>query len=297
MKSVISIQNLSKSFGGHKAVSGLSFDVHDGEIFAFLGTNGAGKTTTLRCLLDIYQPDSGTLLINGQKYSHELSSIIGYLPEERGIYTRAKVLELFLYFARLRGITGKAALNLSMAYLERVGLAEHKQKTITQLSSGMQQKVQLGLAFLHDPQILILDEPFKGLDPLNRQLFIDILQEKRETGTTILYSTHIIDDAQKLTDRLVIIQNGKRKAYGRMQEVRSRFGTKTMQLEFQGKLPGSKLFKARVTANTAEITPETGVTTAEILQELIKSSLKIVSFKLDYPSLNEIFIKVTAQDV
>jgi ABC-2 type transport system ATP-binding protein len=291
---VISIQNFSKSFGRRKVVNDLSFDVNKGEIFAFLGTNGAGKTTTIRCLLDIYQPDSGSLLINSKPYRHDVSSTIGYLPEERGIYTRAKVKELFVYFAKLRGISGEKAAKLTEHYLERVGLAQHEDKKISQLSSGMQQKVQLGLAFLHEPSILILDEPFKGLDPLNRQLFIDILKEKRDNGATILYSTHIIDDAQKLTDRLTIIQNGHRKVYGTVAEVRSAFGSNNIQIEFSGELPeNKKLYSAIVANKSAELKPAKGVDPDEILKFLVQKDIKLISYNLDYPSLNQVFLEVT----
>jgi ABC-2 type transport system ATP-binding protein len=294
LKKIVSIQNLTKSFGRRKAVNDLSFDVHKGEIFAFLGTNGAGKTTTLRCLLDIYRPDSGTLLINGEPYTHKQSRFIGYLPEERGIYTRAKVRELFQLFANLRGIDSERAKKLSTAYLKRVELEEHADKVITQLSSGMQQKVQLGLAFLHEPELLILDEPFKGLDPLNRQLFIDILQEKREKGTTILYSTHIIDDAQKLTDRLVIIKDGERRAYGKVNDVRAANGSKNLHVEFNGRFPADrKLFKAKITANTAELDPAKGVEPGAILKFLVGQKLELISYRLDYPSLNQVFIELT----
>lgn len=294
MEPVISIQNFSKSFGRRKVVNDLSFDVNEGEIFAFLGTNGAGKTTTIRCLLDIYQADAGSLLINGMPYRHDVSSTIGYLPEERGIYTRAKVKELFVYFAQLRGISAEKATRLTQRYLERVGLAEHQDKKISQLSSGMQQKVQLGLAFLHEPQILILDEPFKGLDPLNRQLFIDILKEKRDQGTTILYSTHIIDDAQKLTDRLTIIQNGHRKVYGTVAEVRSAFGSNNIQIEFSGELPqNKKLYNALVTNKSAELKPVSGVSPDDILKFLVQNDIKLISYDLDYPSLNQVFLEVT----
>lgn len=293
MKPVVSINNLTKSFGHQKAVDDLSFEVNKGDIFAFLGSNGSGKTTTIRCLLNIYRPDSGSLLINGQPYSHKLNKQIGYLPEERGLYTRAKVIDLFVYFANLRGINTQEALELSNKYLKKVNLFEHKDKKISQLSSGMQQKVQLGLAFIHSPEILILDEPFKGLDPLNRQLFIDIFRDLKEQGVTILYSTHVIDEAQKLTDRLVIIHQGERKAYGSVEEVRKNFGSKNIQLEFRGKLPeNQKLYTSTRTNKTAELVPEKGISASEILKFLTESDLEIIKFELDLPSLNQIFINL-----
>jgi len=297
MDSVIHIENFSKSFGSQKAVDVLSFDVGTGEIFAFLGSNGSGKTTTIRCLLDIYQADAGTLHINGKPYEFSMSKFIGYLPEERGIYTRSKVLDLFLYFGNLRGIKTADAKKNAKEYLERVGLTEHMDKTVSQLSSGMQQKVQVGLALQHNPTLLILDEPFKGLDPVNRQLFIDIFKELREQGVTIVYSTHVIDEAQKLTDRLVIINKGKRKAYGTTEEVRREHGSEHVHVEFTGNFPKeSELYTAKATNKRAEIVPKKGVQASQVLKELVEKDLTIISYAVDYPSLNEVFISLTKDD-
>jgi len=290
----ISIKDFSKSFGEVKAVQNLSFDVSDGEVFAFLGTNGSGKTTTIRCLLKIYQADSGKLLINGKEYSEELNNIIGYLPEERGLYRDVSVIEILTYTARLRGIDKAEALKRSTDYLEMVGLIAHKDKEISQLSSGMQQKVQLGTALIHNPEILILDEPFKGLDPVNRQMFVDLLTERGKKGTTILYSTHVIEEAQKMADRLLIIKNGCQMEYGSVNEVRARHGSKNIYMEFEKWNPEEKndLYTAVVTNKTAELIPNTGVTETEILKSLLDQGVKILSFNLDYPSLNQVFIDI-----
>ena len=295
----ISVKNFSKSFGKLKAVDSLSFDVDEGDVFAFLGTNGSGKTTTIRCLLKIYQPDSGTLLINNKEYSDQLNSVLGYLPEERGLYKDAKVLDMLLYTACLRGINKETALTKSLKYLEQVDLINHKDKKVSQLSSGMQQKVQLGTTLIHDPEILILDEPFKGLDPLNRQLFIDIFLEKAKNGTTILYSTHVIDEAQKMANKLLIINKGKRIEYGTNTEVRKKYGSNNLIVEFIGKRPlkNHPLYTSIVTSNTAEITPKDKHSTNEIIQALIKDGTQIIECKVDYPSLNQIFIKISKEDV
>jgi len=288
---LIDIINFSKSFQNQIAVDDLSFSVNKGEIFSFLGSNGSGKTTTIRCLLNIYAKDKGSLLINQKPYNFSMSENIGYLPEERGIYTRARVEELFHYFGRLRGISEQNSKNFTNLYLKRVGLHEHRQKMILQLSSGMQQKVQLGLAMQHNPELLILDEPFKGLDPINRQLYTDIFKELKEQGVTIFYSTHVIDEAQKLTDRLIIIHNGKKVAYGTTTEVRKQYGNEIIHVEFAKILPNlPNLYSAKVVGKTAEITPNKNVETEEILKSILKA--KITSFKLDYPSLNEVFLKI-----
>ncbi len=290
----IKIENFSKSFGEVKAVKNLSFEVNDGEVFAFLGTNGSGKTTTIRCLLKIYQADEGKLLINGKEYSEKLNQVIGYLPEERGLYRDVSVIDILTYTARLRGIEANDALKRSLNYLDQVGLILHKDKQISQLSSGMQQKVQLGTALIHNPEILILDEPFKGLDPVNRQLFVDILTERGKAGTTVLYSTHVIDEAQKMADRLLIIKDGNQLEYGSVNEVRARHGSKNIYIEFAKLAPEVKnnLYTAIITNKTAEIVPNEGITVNEILENLLKQGIELISFSLDYPSLNQIFIDI-----
>ena len=291
--SIISIKKFSKSFAHLRAVDNLSFEVFEGETFAFLGSNGSGKTTTIRCLLDIYKSDSGNLEIFNQKYSHKLNHRIGYLPEERGLYKGAKLERLFIYFARLRGIDKKTAQHLTQQYLSRVNLWNHRDKTINQLSSGMQQKAQIGIAVIHKPEVLILDEPFKGLDPMNRQLFIDMFQEMKEAGVTILYSTHVIDEAQKLADRLIIIREGRCKAYGTVRQVRKQFGSNNIQIEFTGRfVKNEKMYSSRIVNKTAELSPVKGVSTDEILKFLIKEKMDIISFGIDYPSLNDVFLEI-----
>lgn len=288
----ICVKNFSKTFGDVRAVDDLSFDVSDGEIFAFLGSNGSGKTTTIRCLLKIYQADSGSLLINGREYSESFNEKIGYLPEERGLYRDVTVIDVLTYTAQLRGMSYDVARKKSYDYLDSVGLITHKDKFVSQLSSGMQQKVQLGTALIHNPEILILDEPFKGLDPVNRQLFVDILLERAKEGATILYSTHVIDEAQKMADSLLIIKNGVRLEYGKVNDVRSQYGTKNILVEFSGKEPKSDIdiYSCVVTHKLAEITPKGDVSVNDVIKSLIENGTKIVSVNLDYPSLNQIFI-------
>jgi len=220
------------------------------------------------------------------------------LPEERGLYRDTKVLDILTYTARLRGLSKEMSLEKSLEYLEMVHLMEHKDKKISQLSSGMQQKVQLGTALIHNPEILILDEPFKGLDPVNRQLFVDIFLAHARKGATILYSTHAIDDAQKMADRLLIIDEGKRIEYGTTREVRERHGSNNLFVTFSGKRPKGNniMYKSIVTNNTAEIIPKGKFSTNEIIEELIKNKTEIQDLKIDYPSLHKIFIDITKKN-
>lgn len=292
-KDVIKVEGLTKIFNSRPVINNLSFKVEKGSVMAFLGNNGSGKTTTIRCLLGIYTPNSGEALINNQHYSNKLSKLIGYLPEERGLYKDVSVGELFKYFSELRGIPFEEGRKSISSYLERVGLIEHVNKKTQQLSAGMQQKVQIGLCILHRPEILILDEPFNKLDPINRDLFMQLFKEMKDGGTTILYSTHIIDEAQKLADSILIIKEGKRKAYGSVLEVRKAFGQKSISIEFSGNFPtNEKLYTFRTYKNKAEIFPKEKTSPESILGYLINNNLKIINYSLDYPTLNEIFIKV-----
>lgn len=293
----ITITDLTKSFGNTNAIDNLSLQVYPGDVFSFLGSNGSGKTTTFRCLLGIYTPDKGVVHIEGKPFSYAMNTKIGYLPEERGIYTKATIDELFEYFGKLRGIAKSERKKRTTDYLERVDLDRHRTKKIHQLSSGMQQKVQIGITILHRPRLLVLDEPFKGLDPVNRQLFLDIFEEFRSSGSTIIYSTHAVEEVQRLANRLVMIKDGKRLLYGTVDEIRDSFGTNTIKVAFEGRLPVQpSLYSVRTEHNMAELTPADGVATQDILAFLIKQGVVLREFTIDRPSLNDIFIRVAKQE-
>lgn len=233
MADIISVNNFSKSFGETKVVDDLSFAVKAGEIFAFLGANGSGKTTTIRTLLGIYKPTSGSLYINGQVYTPAMTGLLGYLPEERGLYTDSRAGEILVYFGRLKGMSKMAATLKAKRYLERVGLADQALLPIKKLSSGQQQKIQLGLATLHDPKLLILDEPTKGLDPINRTLLLDILEQLHRQGSTIVFITHQLEEIERLkTDRVLIIRGGKLAALGSPHELKQTYQAKTLDEVF-----------------------------------------------------------------
>lgn len=223
---IVEVKHFKMSFGGGKPViRDLSFDIKKGEIFGLLGGNGSGKTTTIRALLGLYTPTSGDLLINGQQYSPETAKV-GYLPEERGLYKKETVIDVMTYFGELKGL--KDPKTWSLKYLERVGLADKPQAKVETLSSGQQQKVQLGITIMGDPELLILDEPTKGFDPVNRRLLMDIIDEHHQRGATILMITHYMDEVERLCDRALLLKKGKAEAYGTIKAIKKQFGGKSL---------------------------------------------------------------------
>lgn len=227
-KKMVEIRHFKMSFGDKTVIKDLSFDVFLGEVFGFLGSNGSGKTTTLRALLGLYQPTAGDLLINGKPYSVESQIRLGYLPEERGLYKKEKVLDVMLYFGQLKGLSRKEAKDFSMKFLERVNLSDKASTQLDKLSGGQQQKIQLGVTIMGDPELLIMDEPAKGFDPVNRRLLMNIIEEQRKAGATIIYVTHQMEEVERLCDRLILLKDGQAAAYGTLEEVKSQFGGASM---------------------------------------------------------------------
>ena len=227
-KKMVEIRHFKMSFGDKTVIKDLSFDVFRGEVFGFLGSNGSGKTTTLRALLGLYQPTAGDLLINGKPYSVESQIRLGYLPEERGLYKKEKVLDVMLYFGQLKGLSRKEAKDFSLKFLERVNLADKANTQLDKLSGGQQQKIQLGVTIMGDPELLIMDEPAKGFDPVNRRLLMNIIEEQRKAGATIIYVTHQMEEVERLCDRLILLKDGQAAAYGILEEVKSQFGGASM---------------------------------------------------------------------
>jgi len=228
-KPIVSVKDFGLTIGTKEIVKELNFEVMPGEVFAFLGSNGSGKTSTIRCLLGIYQASHGTLHVNGKTLSPETASNVGYLPEERGLYTRSKVLDTMIYFGELKGMTRDAAREFSTAFLERVGLADKATLKIKKLSGGQQQKIQLGVAIMGDPKLLILDEPTKGLDPVNRKLLLDIVDDLQQQGTAVIYITHLMEEVERLADRLLILKDGTARAYGTVAEVKKDFDSQSIE--------------------------------------------------------------------
>lgn len=229
MEPIVSVKDFSLTLSGKSIVKNLNFEIGKGEVFAFLGANGSGKTSTIRALLDIYQPTQGALHINGKSYSPAMAHSVGYIPEERGLYTRSKVIDVMMYFGELKGMTRHAAKNISLKYLKKVGLTDKANLRVKKLSGGEQQKIQLGVAIMNNPELLILDEPTKGLDPINRKLLIDTVDSMRKKGATVIFITHLMEEVERLADRVLIIKNGESKAYGTIKQLKTKFKKKTIE--------------------------------------------------------------------
>ncbi len=280
-------------FGAATVVDDLSFDVHRGETFGFLGSNGSGKTTTLRALLGIYQQTAGTLHIAGRPFAPEYGQHLGYLPEERGLYKKESVIDVMVYFGRLKGLSKRAAIVWCMGYLERVGLGDKAKTRLDKLSGGQQQKVQLGVTIMNDPELLILDEPTKGFDPVNRRLLMSIIEEQKKAGATVLMVTHQMEEVERLCDRVILLKDGRAEAYGTIPEVQNLYGGTTIRLTCEGEIPASSRYIVSVRErNYAELTIDGSVDEALILRDLVTAGVLVRSFGTSKLSLEQIFVTV-----
>lgn len=298
---IIQVEHITKNYGNFRAVDDVSFEVYQGEIFAMLGPNGSGKTTTIRMILDILRPDSGTIRVLGGPLNDETKDRIGYLPEERGLYRNVSVLDVMTYLGRLKGMTGEAAKQRSMMLLERLELDEAARKKVSELSKGMQQKVQFAVTILHQPALIIVDEPFSGLDPVNTLLIKDMLHDFRREGGTIIMSTHQMYQVEEMADRLLMLSKGQQKLYGAVEQIRSQYAAHAIIVEGEGRweaLPGVASVEVNGTGRTSarlNLTPEA---TADSVLAAIAASpdTQIRRFELAVPSLNDIFIHVAGGD-
>ena len=292
---MLNATNLRKEFTSVLAVDGVSFSVERGGILGLLGPNGAGKTTSIRMILNILKPDSGEITYDGHGFSDIVRNQIGYLPEERGLYRKSKLLDTILYFAQLRGMHSGRARADAYKWLQRLNLLSYKDKKVEELSKGNQQKVQFVISVIHDPAFVVLDEPFSGLDPVNQVLFKDIFLELKQSGKAIIYSTHQMDQAERLSDDLCLINRGRVVLSGSVHEVKKRYGKNSVRLEFDGdgsflpSLPGVR--RSDVYPNSAELELDNGVVPQVILSYLI-GRLDLRKFEVLEPSLNSIFIQL-----
>ena len=231
-KTIVSVEDFTMSFGQNKVIDNLSFEIKRGETFGLLGSNGSGKTTIIRSLLGVYNPSSGKLLVDGQPFSVDGPIKLGYLPEERGLYKKEKVIDIMAYFGQLKGMSSEQARSWSLDYLKRVELSDKANTRLDKLSGGQQQKIQLGITIMADPELLILDEPTKGFDPVNRRLLMDIIEDHQQKGATIIYITHQMEEVERLCNRILLLKNGQAAAYGSVRDVRKRFDGKDLDSIF-----------------------------------------------------------------
>ena len=287
----IETRDLVKEFNGLRAVDSLSFTVERGEIFGLLGPNGAGKTTTIRMLMDIFKPDAGEIKVLGGTVDTHTKSRIGYLPEERGLYPRLRVVQCLTYLARLKGIGRREAKSRAEALLERVGLAEWRRKRVKELSKGMQQKVQFVATIVHDPDLLILDEPFQGLDPINVDLLKEMIRELHQTGKTIIFSTHIMGQVEQMCDRILLINEGQAVLYGLLAEIKSRYAQHAVLLRSDDSLEGLEgVLRIEKQGTDHLVFLRADTSPQDILRQLVARKATITRFEVATPSLEEIFI-------
>ena len=288
----IEVSHIAKAFGDTQAVADVSFAVEQGEIFGLLGPNGAGKTTTIRIILDIFEPDHGTVSILGGSMTEEKKERIGYMPEERGLYQDFPLERCLVYLATLKGLSAGEARRRVREYLQRFDLAPHRTKKVKELSKGMQQKAQIINTIVHEPELIIVDEPFASLDPVNTQMVKDLMEELREQGTTIIMCTHQMHHAEELCDRILLIDEGRVVLEGPLDHIRRRFAGHAVLVRAAGELPmvvGVKSVSQHNHATRWEL--EEGTSPQDVLKALLAENVTVEQFEIAVPPLDEIFIR------
>jgi len=292
----VEVNQIAKAFGQTQAVADVSFAVGQGEIFGLLGPNGAGKTTTIRMILDIFKPDRGNVSILGGQMTEEKKNRVGYMPEERGLYQDMILDQCLVYLGQLKGMSKSDAQQRVAGYLERFDLAQARRKKVKELSRGMQQKAQIISTVLHDPELLILDEPFSGLDPVNTQLAMDLLVEMGKAGKSIIMSTHIMHQVEELCDRIVLINRGRNVLYGELDQIRREHSGNAVVVQAVGPLPPLSGVEATSNHNGAVyLTLSIGATPQDVLEQLLAEQVTVERFEIAVPTLDEIFIRTVGR--
>jgi len=291
---ILKLNQISKAYEEVHAVKELSFSVEKGQIFGLLGPNGAGKTTTIRMIMDIIKPDSGTIEIAGQLNSGQQRDKIGYLPEERGLYKKMKVIDTITFFGEIKSKPARQTQAAAVQWLEKLELLEWRDKKVEELSKGMQQKLQFICTIIHNPELIILDEPFSGLDPVNTNLLKDVMLDLKNTGATIIFSTHLMEQVEKLCENICLINKGASILQGSLKEIKRGFGTNHIRMQYAGEAEFLK-DKSLVAhyddyGQYVEIKPADKVSPQQLLKYAI-DQVNVLEFKVSEPSLNEIFIK------
>jgi ABC-2 type transport system ATP-binding protein len=301
---IVELENIRKVYDTKVAVEGLSLTIEAGQMFGLLGPNGSGKSSSIRMMIGMTRPDSGTVRLFGKPFDRQALSRIGYLPEERGLYKKMKVLEQLVFLGQLHGLSASTASTRATAWCERMLIAETLNKKTEELSKGMQQKIQFIASLLHDPDLIIMDEPFSGLDPVNASLLMDTLLDLRSQGKAILFSTHRMDQVEKLCDSIALISQGRLVLHGAMREVKSRYPANRIQINFSGDksfLEHPAIASAKNYGGLAEIKLADSVDSATAAQEVLAYAVapgtRISRFDLSEPTLEEIFIDTVGEKV
>lgn len=295
----IELRNVCKSFGSVRAVDGLSVHVPQGCVYGFLGPNGAGKTTTLRMIMDIIRPDSGSIQLFEAPASAQMRRRVGYMPEERGLYRKMTVRAVLSYFGSLKGMTAGELRQRVPEWLTRVDLAEHAGKKVEELSRGMHQKLQFAVTVINDPDLVILDEPFSGLDPVNQDMLRETIAAMRRAGKTILFSTHVMHEAEQLCDFLVLINRGRVVVNGTLDEIRAGHEANAVSLELEGDgefvrtLP--LVLAVEPNGRRLDVRLRDGVDPQDLLRVLVERA-RVRAFEIKRPSLHEIFVRLVGGD-
>lgn len=293
----VQANHIVKTYADQVAVDDLSFSVKPGEIFGLIGPNGAGKTSTIRMMMDIIKPDSGEISVFGEKLSEATKSRLGYLPEERGLYKKERVIDAIVYLASLKGMDGRAAEKRADELLEQTGMLPNRKKKIDELSKGMGQIIQFIITVVHDPELIVLDEAFSGLDPVNTELLKALIVDLRNRGRTIMLSTHQMNQVEELCDRILMIDHGRAVLYGNLADIKSRYRSNTVILEPAGELGNiAGVSEKRERKGHVELVLDGHTTPEQMLQRLVTAGVPIRRFEIATPSLNEIFLEVVSKN-
>jgi ABC-2 type transport system ATP-binding protein len=292
----VEVSHVVKSYADKVAVDDLSFSVNEGEIFGLIGPNGAGKTTTLRMMMDIIKPDSGQVTVFGEKLSEATKNSLGYMPEERGLYKKLRVLDAIVYLASLKGMDRQAATAKAIKLLNQTGMLPNQHKKIEELSKGMAQIIQFIVTIIHEPRLIILDEPFAGLDPVNTELSKNMIIDLRNQGKAVVLSTHQMNQVEELCDRILMINEGRAVLYGNLVEIKARYLNNAVRVDVKGDLgeiPG--VVEKRPGHNYVELVLDGKATPRQILETLVSRGIVVNRFEIATPPLNEIFLQVVGR--
>jgi ABC-2 type transport system ATP-binding protein len=293
----VEVIHVFKSFADRLAVSDVSFSVGNGEIFGLIGPNGAGKTTTIRMMMDIIKPDSGEVNILGGKLGEATKNRLGYLPEERGLYKKLSVIDSIVYLASLKGMDVRRAEERADELLRQTGMLSNKTKKIEELSKGMAQIIQFIITIIHDPDLVIVDEPFSGLDPVNTEALKEMIVDLRKKGKAVILSTHQMNQVEELCDRILMIDHGRVVLYGGLRDIKSRFSSNSVVVDCEGELGSIQgVVEKHSHGRSVELVLDKNATAKQVLERLVTSGVTVNRFEVGTPSLNEIFLEVAGKD-